>query len=387
LDAEEQRMLGQALRANRDEYVARMQKMARESPVYGLLGPKRINEIVNEGAAVHDNISNSIFNKDFGTAHEDANAATAIVDRTYKGLLKEPTLQGHFALMGALRRAGGDQWYSQQFTQDFLRSDLSSGLKTYQKQVQAEAATQPTLSTIGKPFTMKQAIEETANKAAVIQDSAAIAKLNNSYVGLTERIADPSIPEPVRLGWAQFSYKPENIGVLDKFRVDTVDPVSGRDIPGKYAVFQRMTQPTVVSEAAKLGDKYDPKLKGQMRDWAGTEFATAYRQEIKDLQTLTIAPGTRITYNDKDNQFATSAKPGSAEYRAITRINIGLQGLKNVTTAAGGDVNGFLTKLGIDATQAVGIDPREGYKKSLQQFPSAIWEAIRSSQKKNIFGE
>jgi hypothetical protein len=386
LDAEEQRMLGQALRANRDEYIARMQKMARESPVYGLLGPKRINEIINEGAAVHDNISNSIFNKDFGTAHEDANAATAIVDKTYKGLLKEPTLQGHFALMGALRRAGGDQWYSQQFTQEFLRSDLTSGLKTYQKQVAAQAATQPTLSTIGKPIVQKDAIITPDSKeAAIIQDPAAIAKMNDSYIGLTEKIADTRIPEPVRLGWAQFSYKPENIGVLDKFRMDTTDPISGRDIPGKYSVFFRMTNKDVVTQAAALADKYDPKLKGQMRDWAGTEFGTVFRQEIKDLQTLTMTG--RLTYNDKTNEFKSAAQPGTSEYKAISRINIGLQGLKNVTAVAGGDVNAYLVQLGIDATRAVGIDPREGYKKSINQFPSAVWEAIKRSQQKNVFGE
>src|SRR5678815_3527125 len=275
LDAEEQRMLGQALRANRDEYIARMQKVARDSPVYGLLGPKRVNDIINEGAAVHDNISNSIFNKDFGTAHEDINSAEAIVGKTYKGLLKEPTLQGHFALMGALRKAGGDQWYSQQFTQEFLRSDLTSGLKTYQKQVAAQAATQPTLSTIGKPIVQKDAIITPDSKeAAIIQDPAAIAKMNDSYIGLTEKIADTRIAESVRLGWAQFCYKPENIGVLDEFRMDTTDPISGRDIPGKYSVFFRMTNKDVVTQAAVLADKYDPKLKGQMRDWAGTEFGT-----------------------------------------------------------------------------------------------------------------
>lgn len=112
----------------------------------------------------------------------------------------------------------------------------------------------------------------------------------------TQQITDPNMPASAKDRLVDWAFNPKNIGVLKEFRKDYRDPNTGQWVDGKYRAFNIMTSPGMSSSIAETS-KVNPDNYTKYRNWSESEFATLYRDDLKDLNKILSGP---FSLNDQD---------------------------------------------------------------------------------------
>lgn len=105
----------------------------------------------------------------------------------------------------------------------------------------------------------------------------------------TQQITDPNMPAPAKDRMIDWAFNPKNVGVLKEFRKDYRDPNTGQWVDGKYRAFNIMTSPGMSSSIAETS-KVNPDNYTKYRNWSESEFATLYRDDLKDLNRVMAGP-------------------------------------------------------------------------------------------------
>jgi hypothetical protein len=217
-------------------------------------------------------------------------------------------------------------------------------------------------------------------------------------------IPDKNFPDKAKANLINYAFGPGNRGVLDQVVADGRDPATGRPIPGKTAVFKAWTSPEITAEVIRL-DKQDPSknLWANYKNWADETFQfQLLSREAKDLNTIQMTPGMKITWDTEKSEFdwkignkslvnsntsidVTRSEAALAktpiDQRAvqrgadtIKRLNEGLKSYANIAKAGNDDVESYLLK----ALFNMGFDPTI----NAEGIPAHMMEAIKASRMK-----
>lgn len=228
----------------------------------------------------------------------------------------------------------------------------------------------------------------------------------DQYIKLGEEIGSPDLPDDIKIQRMKTFFDPSSQQTIGEFGRDQWDPIEKRYIPGKFAVFNRLTSPAVTKEVFRLAESHPEgaKMAKQYIDLVENTFGKElFSNEIKDLKGISLHPDIKLTYNPETLQFQLVAKknvnqkpnPNNIPMTAseaqlnlspidersvqkaqetITRLNAGLSSVSNMADAAGIDKNAYLYKLFIGA----GVEPGEG--SVINQMSKAVVTGQRASK-------
>lgn len=266
-----------------------------------------------------------------------------------------------------------------------------------------EARAQPQFTETGKPLTLLDHMTE-ANKLEQDQkiNKGMKARYIDNLVNIVDDLKDPNINDKTKTKVVQYLFSPEGQGVLNNIKTDYTDPQTGKFVPGKYAVFTRLTAPDVVDSIAKLS-RSDPtigmKYKNYLENEAGSQL---FYKELQNLNRYTGHDDLHFSY-DSDNHmiklinkdgspvsvrpptpgvYNTNAPSKDPEYlyrinEIVNRVNTGLAGLSRVEKGLGGDVNNYL----IDFMQHAQVNFGQNWTGNSQKIIDAV-AASRTPQRR-----
>lgn len=351
-----------------------------------ILGQDGFRKMVEESASNFDRVRESILNKDWGLAFDNANMMEARLKAHQNGVLSDPTTGPIAKSMAAVNKFGGPEavkgmarWFIERNTgQQFSELIRDQAYATF---------AQTDLRQTGNYVSLRDHI--TSAKDKNIRDG----KYYDTILAIPERLADPKTSDYEKINIAKAAFGDKNSGFLSEFPVDGPDPANpSREIKGRYSAYRRMTSEDITKEIKRL-DAANPSF-GLWRDyinWTANEFRNdLFGNEIRTLSTFQKDPNVQVSYDSDRHAFSIKFGRGlgqdipedpferagrraplpTARYqeaeRAVNRLNYGLTGIATVAKENGSDPNTFLLNLLIDA----GYDPSKGG--GLKNLPDAL---------------
>lgn len=361
------------------------------------IGTKTRDEILNSQLAVYDDIYNALKNKDAGLAFYHMNQSRARLDDTKNNILSGPAGKD-IATFKVLQDTMGPQWTSIVINEG-LRKNIDEKIRPLFNQSSTEARAQPDFTTTGKPVTYKEHEEN----AIRLQKEGKItqqmrARYTNNLINIVDDINDPRAPQAAKENVVRYLFSPEGQGILKNIKVDYTDPETGKFVPGKYSVWQRLSSPDVVQNISKLPNEYRQMYKNYMEREAGSEL---FFKELQDLNRFTGHDDLHFKYNDGSKGGTPSIElidktgkpvqtrpriPGQWNMNApsedkpyldqvnqtVGRINDALSGMHRVESGFGGNASDYLLSFLIRSQVDLG--------KNWEGLPKALADAIAASR-------
>ena len=402
---EQARQLGETMRATRRTAEMNLRKeifrvnSAGRSIASDLGGPKQAEEMIASFLTPFDTVVEDVYNNKWGPAFANMNAVDSMTNDTTAHLMRDKNLGDYFRKQAAARKIGGDA-YSQKLFERFLVNNVDSKLKTFVNDVDLDVATQPDIRTEKGLMTLDKAVRQM--RGAGVNPPQAGQRVMQYIDDLT----DPKIGDGVKLNIAMAAFSPENRDFLRNFKVDGIDPNTGKPVSGRYAVYQKMTAPEVVNTIQRLS-KDNPQLKDNYINWVKESFGlNLFRTELNDLRNIQLSrPDMYISWISGDKNTAPRfgvgmekdaevnlkrTIPGWAlmsgpvqknmEFlnQQVNRLNSGLRGLASISKLDGSeDVDEYVLRTLMEA----GFDPTAGTK-DIKGIPDEMARAIALSRAK-----
>lgn len=398
--------LATQIMAQRNTLAAQLHSASNQSrdgiPSYtSTIGAAKRDEIIKSQLSVYDQVYDALKNKDAGLAYYHMNHARAVLDDKKDNLLTGPMGQD-LATFKTFNDLAGPTWTSL-VVDSGLRVNIDKKMRGVFEQNSMEARAQPDFDKTGKPVTLEQHMQQATQWE---KDGKITAQMKGRYinnlVNIVDDIKDPKAPEQAKINVVRYLFSPEGRGILAGIKTDYVDPDTGKPVPGKYAVFSRLTSEDVVQSVSKLA-KSHPEIgqmyKNYLENEAGSQL---FYKELQNLNRFTghddlhfkYDSGTngipRIELIDKDGKPVQSIErtsvPGQwnrnkpaedAEYltqinKVVNRINGGLASLGRVENGLGGDANEYM----LNFLQRAQVD----LGKNWEGLPQKLIDAIAASR-------
>lgn len=213
----------------------------------------------------------------------------------------------------AARSIYGEQYFPQ-WVAGMLKNNLDGPIKDVFTQ-EALQAVKPLEDARGQPIqrTLVDAIRDGKKKG--IPDP----EFNGKMVDLVTGITDPAMPQQMKDQLIKWGFsKPE---LMDELRKDYKDPVTGRQVPGKEAAFNRMTSPAMSGSIAENA-KANPANYQMYKGWTESEYGKIFRGDLQDMNKILEKPylNAHFGWNNSAKQFVlldNKNRPISADDRAM----------------------------------------------------------------------
>jgi hypothetical protein len=332
------------------------------------VGPAKIQEIIqNQVHSAYKTITDALDGggvQGAGAAFAHMNHAKAKLDDTKDNLLSSDV--GTWAAkMSNFNELMGPNWTGL-VTNAGLKADIDDKMRGYLSEKTLDARLQPEFDKTGKPITLKQHMDEALQLQQQGKITAAQrSRYTGNLINIVDDIKNKDAPDRDKQNVVRYLFSPEGQGILNGIKTDYVDPDTGKQVPGKYSVFQRLTSDDVVKEIAKMPDDLKMMYKNYMEREAG---ANLFYKEFQNLNYFAGHDDLHFKYNDaskggkpyiellddtgKPIQQSNSAygvapqPPMSAGYKyqvqkVVDRINTALSGMTNVEKAFGGNASDY----------------------------------------------
>lgn len=221
--------------------------------------------------------------------------------------------------------------------------------------------------------------------------------LYSGFISIAQGITDPKMPATMKDKLIEWGFQPKNQGLLNEFKQDYRDK-DGNLVPGKFAAFQRLFAPAMVSAVAESA-KANPENYHNFRSMGETEFANAFRGDLADLNKVMAKPylGVHFGWNsdnghislvDKNNRPVQKMERAMAVENpnqvyingmldTLDRVNrLGIDNLTRVfsndpTKPQGSDIGSYL----LNTLQRSGFRPGENVTNASEGMARAIIKA------------
>ena len=365
-------------------------------------GKDKADKLKADLFAPMDRLSDLIYNEKWGQAGSAMRAVKATVADSKIKLMTDPEMGAYWRNAAAVNELGAN-FDKSFFDRIFIRGvngkkNIGDIMQTYIEKEAAGAVT-GLPNTKGTSYNVNDTIKNA--QAAGVKDPAVF----DSIVRIPTLIPDKSFPDSAKTNLINYTFGPQNRGVLDQVVADGRDPATGRKIPGKMSVFQAWTAPEITQEVIRLNNQDPSKgLWSNYKNWADETFQfQLFSREAKDLNTIQMTPGMKITWDTEKNQFdwkvgnksllnPNEAVLGMTEVEksltgsksqvnqaditrgvdSLKRLNEGLKSYANIAKAGNDDVESYLLK----ALFSMGFEPGVGIG-----IPSHMVQAIDASRK------
>lgn len=362
-------------------------------------GTEDANKIINANAGVFDELINNIRNKEYGLAFHNANMFTARVNTASDKMLESKDIGFQMTQTAAIRKATGDQ-YLGSIAKYAIKTSFDKNFDTYyednlkkfihQSDIKPNGDGTYTATPLPVPFTLKDAVDDGLKKG--VND----ARLYNNYVDFVTTLSSKDTTDPAKIALIKVGYSEGNIGVLNRFQNNGVDPQTKQLIVGKDTVFAQLTSKEALQTIKDMSDKYDKTLWPMAKNWAETEFSRElFTRDIQKMNTIQDDPNIKLTWNTQTSHWDV-APIGQRIFMqssgldahvkdvktVIDRINRGMDAIKNISLIEKGNT--------ADAdTYAISLLGQAGFnvKETMPGLPAKLAEAIRVAHTEPTFVE
>lgn len=353
------------------------------------IGAEKAQNIIKNQVAIYGTIGKALTDGNVGLAFYAANHAKAILDQSKDNLLTDDSTGGWAAKMSTFNDTMGPNW-TNLVTSQALRNNIDDKMRGYLDNSQLDAR----LGT--NSITMKQHLED----ADKLQQQGKInANQKGRYIGnlvnVVDDIKNKDAPDTDKINVLKYIFSPEGQGILNHIKTDYTDPLTNKQVPGKYSVFTRLTSDDVVKEVSRLS-KSDPSVgkmyKNYLENEAGSQL---FYKEMQNLNQFTGHDDLHFAYNTGDHDGipqisliaprntpvagpgGTVQPPVSQGYlyqvqKIVNRVNEGLAGMARVENGLGGNANEYMLQF----MQRSQID----LGKNWEGLPAKLQEAIAASR-------
>ncbi len=372
------------------------------------IGSDQSLKIMQDQLSIFDSMGDALMKggvNGAGVAFAHARHAVALLNDSKDNLLSGDVGK-YAAKVSNFNELFGPNWTNLVVTQG-LKNNIDEKMRGLLDEKTMDARLQPEFNSTGKPITLKQHMDE----ALKLEQQGKITKgmrsrYINSLVNVVDDIKNKNAPDADKINVLKYLFSPEGQDILGSngIGIDYKDPDTGKDIPGKYSVFTRLTSDDVVSEVARLS-KSDPKIgqmyKNYMEKEAGSNL---FYKEMGNLNQFTGHDNLHFKYNDGggkgvpnieliDNQGALASPVGQkaapyagsvtpapqANYifqvqKIVNRVNDALAGMSRVEKGFGGDASDYALSFLIRSQVDLG--------KNWEGLPAKLVESIASSRGK-----
>lgn len=358
--------------------------------------------IEDEGRFFEDQIT-AINSKEYGTMYGNDRRGRAISSDTKVNLLSDRDMGAYWRTVDGVRAVGGDGW-SNFMQAEAIKKGGPDHLKNF---IQDETLKMSTPYDPRFPQDTKS-IYDAVKKA---QD-AKVPASTKTYDNLVDNVKVLGMDSPpagvsqeqflaAKRNVTNYMFDPaKNEKLLDRFQRDFTDE-QGVFHPGKFAIYDTMTQRSIVDNIWKSKDSGSW---AKFRDWNELSFRKLFSEEVGLLSQLGDSP-VKITWDSDKRQFSVErdfkpamslspserqlAKPNPANERAFAaaktaievRLNKGLANLSYMQDKEGTDTSAYL----MDTLMQMGYSPNDRLKGN--NLPQRVIEAISHSKKQNRINE
>lgn len=193
---------------------------------------------------------------------------------------------------------------------------------------------------------------------------------------LTKSIDDPTVHPTIKQNLINYTFNPKNYGLIARL-----------DKEGQYSMFGRLTDPALVASIKAQGGAGWDTYKNWAKHTFGDELLSP---SILELNGMTLPTGYTLTFENKTHQMdilnergrsvlysIEGPRPGRMQIspqikRNIINLNYGLDHIRPIMEAEGGDVNYSLAKY----LHQLGLNNPE-----IQGLPQDIIQSIISANK------
>lgn len=265
-----------------------------------------------------------------------------------------------------------------------------------QEKLYAVSGEDPTGAALPQPRHIVDAIQHAKQLKQQSQDD--IARQVGGYIGLVSTITDPNMPQVMKDKLIEWGFGEKNRGLIDDIKQDYKDK-DGNLVPGKFAAINRLASPAVTDAVAQSA-KFNPDNYTKYRGAIETEFGSAFRSGLSDLNKIMAKPylGVHFGWDDQSGHFVMVDKNNrtvqpnyrtmavenpnqtyiNTMYEKLDRVNrLGIDNLVKVFTsdpsANKGDIGNYLLK----TLQTSGFRPGENITNASEGMAKAIVKTKR----------
>ena len=241
--------------------------------------PEKAKKVIEGQFAVWDNAIQAVYNKDWGAAYSHMNFNKAIAADSTNLLYNAPQedVRKYNRMVGAINTISPQA--ASEFFKNSLISPVPMNQKEFLKNLKMEVITQPGKE-VGSLTSIDSAIQTVKSKAGVSPQT------NSELINTVQEINNPKFAEEHRVNVARAFFDPQQNGKLlrdENFKKDYYDPATRRTVPGKYAVFTRLSADSVAQGISELNRNH-PELVPMYRDTMSRNFGEQlFSREIRDL--------------------------------------------------------------------------------------------------------
>jgi hypothetical protein len=372
-----QRIMAQQATATNAIYQTYVQK----GWITAMGGPEEAMKRAQAATSMFKTVGEYIYNEKYGPAFAAINQNKSMVADTLNQWYSNKDMGPFIRDMAALEQAGPT--YGSKLLERFVTDvNIEPKMKEFVNNQVLGMASQTDYVKNGIAKTQKQALEsiqsrmpdDPSNPGKKLPVPAAATE---QVIRLVDDIASKDATDAQKINIARAAFDPKNRDLLEKFERDSASnfkpgPQLNGPVKGRSTLFERMTSQAITSEIARL-DKTSPGVLKMYQNWAESEFAKhIFRDEINELKNIQSLPGTKVSWDNENmrikldvtapggkyNPFPSSsssrgsgtpAAPSTSQFLAaqdnVERLNRGLETMKGVAKAAGGDVNAYVFKL------------------------------------------
>lgn len=340
------------------------------------IGSSKVDDVLKSQLAVYDNIHDALTGggpQGAGLAFWHANQVTARFADAHEKMLSGP-LANDIKTFKILNDDMGPT-FAGILVPKLLNSGIDDKLRGLFNQSATEARAQPDFDKSGRPLTYMDHVRN-ANQmeADGKMNSQMKARYQAGLVKIGQDIQDPNIPDVTKTKIVKYLFSPEGQGLLGTFKTDYTN-AEGKQVPGKYAVFNALTSEGMVHNITKLA-KTDPQVGSMYKNYLENEAGSQlFYKELQNLNHFTGHDDLHFAYDSDNHQIslldkagkpvtAPTASIGGSSFgtptanpiygqkpdtgylyqvqQVVNRINGGLSGLGRVEKGMGGDVNEYL---------------------------------------------
>lgn len=380
--------------AQRDWETAAIRELQKKG-VYNKLGPDGVNDALSGGRALFGLQMKAFTDKDVGLITAVPRLIQAQKDDATNKLLKTD-----FAKQGALITHAFSSLFGNSPVNDIAQQQIKQGFGTaigeyvsqeFQKATLEAAKNKPDAK--GGTEFAKELIK--ANITPLEQSQGM-----DQFLKHVQLLKEDKTPLSLKLAIGKMMFDPKETKFLSQFQMDTtiIDPVTKteRQVPGRYAVFATLAEPSFSKAIQNTGD---PTLIKNYINWKETEFAKdLFQQDILNLRDISLSPYSKLTWKDipgglprfeltvGPDVHGTLSKSGSvmaskvhmdwnqAQYAksVINRVNYGIANMVDIPKMRGEDMSTYMFNL----FKQTGLDLGEAY---IPGIPKSMLDAIIAS--------
>lgn len=298
--------------------------------VNGLLTVEKANKIKYEGGQIFRAMREAFDKKDSGLAWRSLARIRALEDDSKERFISKKGIGETSLISKWTRDYLGDATANRLLLNNYA-TKLGKQYELYVEQAQNDLMT-PDQAGATKEFpTMKAAVDAMLTNKARLQPDydyqfpKTFRRLQDIIHG-PDGMTDPKTPDGAKEQIFKRTFSPENYGLLRQIAPDQYQIKNGKRVlvPGSQNVFTGLTDPEVVAEAIKQGNK-NPQAKANYIDFIET---TADQDVLKpDVARLRQVPlsqikdvyGFELQYNKGTGEFMVTDPKGSNLLRDLSR--------------------------------------------------------------------